>query len=106
MQNRRQGPPNATDAETPVTETPELLERRCPRLGGPVPFGYCRSSEASSHPCPQVFDCWWDRFDVVGHLRAILTEAVFNALGAREPQPKVNRILDLIEMARKTLSKH
>ncbi|MGD8251254.1 MAG: hypothetical protein PVH30_01620 [Desulfobacterales bacterium] len=106
MQNRGNWPPKSTDAEAPVNETPDLLERRCPRLGGPVSFGYCRSLSDSSHPCRQIFDCWWERFDVVGHLRAILPETVFTALGARETLPRVNRIIELIEEARKARSRH
>ena len=43
----------------------ERLVRRCPRLGGEVAFGYCKVCGGEKTPCFKVFDCWWERFDVV-----------------------------------------
>ena len=35
----------------------EHLERRCPRLGGDVAFGYCKVCGEEQSPCFNVFDC-------------------------------------------------
>jgi hypothetical protein len=43
-------------------------------------------------PCFKVFDCWWERFDVV-------------ALSASRPQPKVASLVELIRQARERASR-
>ncbi len=78
---------------------PERLERRCPRLGGDVAFGYCRVCGEGRTPCFKVFDCWWERFDVVAHMQTCLTPDAFAALSARRAQPKVASLVDLIRQA-------
>ena len=78
---------------------PERIERRCPRLGGDVAFGYCKVCGEEKMPCFKVFDCWWERFDVVAHMQACLSPEAFNALSASRPQPKVTSLVDLIRQA-------
>ena len=78
---------------------PERIERRCPRLGGDVAFGYCKVCGEEKMPCFKVFDCWWERFDVVAHMKACLSPEVFDALSASRPQPKVTSLVDLIRQA-------
>ncbi len=77
------------------------LEMRCPRLGGPVNFGYCRQTGPDDRPCFKILDCWWQRFDVAGHLAARLTREEFEALGRHRPSDKVTSLIDLIEQAKK-----
>ena len=76
------------------------LEMRCPRLGGPVNFGYCRGGGDGTRPCFKVLDCWWQRFDVVGHLKSCLPPEEFEALGRRPPE-KITSLIDLIKQAQK-----
>jgi hypothetical protein len=78
---------------------PEHLERRCPRLGGDVAFGYCKVCGEGETPCFKVFDCWWERFDVVAHMQACLSPQAFAALSTNRPQPKVTSLVDLIRQA-------
>ena len=78
---------------------PERLERRCPRLGGDVAFGYCNACGEGETPCFKVFDCWWERFDVVAYMQACLSPDAFDALSARRPQPKMTSLVDLIRQA-------
>jgi hypothetical protein len=78
---------------------PEGLERRCPRLGGDVAFGYCTVCGEGETPCFKVFDCWWERFDVVAYLQACLPPDAFDALSACRPQPKLTSLVDLIRQA-------
>lgn len=75
-------------------------ERRCPRLGGDVNFGYCRRCGEDKAPCFKILDCWWERFDVAGHLRAALPPDVFEKIAVRRPPPdKVTSLVDLIRQA-------
>ncbi len=78
---------------------PERLERRCPRLGGDVAFGYCKACGDEKTPCFKVLDCWWERFDVVAYMKTRLSPETFDALSARRPQPKVASLVDLIRQA-------
>lgn len=79
----------------------DALNRRCPRLGGDVAFGYCRICGEDRAPCFKILDCWWERFDVVGHMRSCLTPPAYTALLNRRPPPnKVTSLVDLIRQAR------
>ncbi len=40
---------------------------RCPQLGGPVPFGYCRRMNRGL-PCAQVVACWAGMFEIADFL--------------------------------------
>ena len=77
----------------------ERFLRRCPRLGGEVAFGYCKVCGEEKTPCFKVFDCWWERFDVVGHMRACLSQEAFDVLSASRPQPRMTNLVDLIRQA-------
>jgi hypothetical protein len=84
---------------------PEHLERRCPRLGGDVAFGYCKACGKGKAPCFKVFDCWWERFDVVAYMKGCLSPDAFDALSASRPQPKVASLVELIRQARERASR-
>ena len=80
---------------------PDTLERRCPRLGHDVDFGYCTHCGENQTPCFKVLDCWWERFDVVTHMKACLTPKVFDALVCHRPPPdKVASLVALIHQAK------
>lgn len=77
--------------------------RRCPRLGGPIHFGYCRTAGEDGGPCWKSLDCWWERFDVADFFRRILGPeqlAALAALADRGPRSKVTSLLDQIRAAR------
>jgi len=79
---------------------PDGFERRCPRLGSDVTFGYCRLCGESQIPCFKVFDCWWERFDVVACMKACLSKEDFEALSKNRRLPdKVASLVDLIRQA-------
>ena len=79
---------------------PDPLERRCPRLGGEVTFGYCKICGDEKKPCFKVLDCWWERFDVVAYMRQRLPADDFAALLAeRTPPDKLTSLMDLIRQA-------
>jgi hypothetical protein len=84
---------------------PEDLDRRCPRLGSDVNFGYCKVCGEEKRPCFKVLDCWWERFDVVAHMQACLSPQAFAALSAsRTPPGKVASLVDLIRQAQVRVS--
>jgi hypothetical protein len=78
---------------------PERLQRRCPRLGGDVPFAYCRTSGEDHSPCLKVMDCWWERFDVVAYLKTRLSVEAFDGLAAR--RPPTDKVASLVELIRR-----
>ena len=75
------------------------LERRCPRLGGPVSFGYCLEDAAAQGPCWKTLDCWWEYFDVAEYLRRRLGDGAVVKLAEARPKPKVLSLLEQIERA-------
>ncbi|MFZ1983048.1 MAG: hypothetical protein WAU91_01465 [Desulfatitalea sp.] len=76
------------------------LERRCPRLGSAVRFGYCRSCEEDRRPCFKVLDCWWEQFDVAAYFRQSLSQEVFERLACPPAPNKVASLVELIQKAR------
>jgi hypothetical protein len=82
----------------------DQLERRCPRLGGSVSFAYCRTSSEDHSVCWKIFDCWWECFDVVGHLKKSLQEDKFKRLVNAKPKPKIVSLVELIEQAKNRVS--
>ena len=79
------------------------LQRRCPRLGSVVPFGYCRTDGQAQGPCFKVLDCWWERFDVALFFQHRLSPETFQRLTDAPPPNKVASLLDLIQQAQRRL---
>lgn len=78
---------------------PDKLQRRCPRLGGVVHFGYCRNLDSRTDPCFKVLDCWWEHFDVVAYFRRCLSEEAFERLADARPPDKVASLVEMIRQA-------
>ena len=79
---------------------PDDFDIRCPRLGSTVRFCYCRTCGDGQNACFGIFDCWWERFDVVAHLRKTLSEEEFVKLAVSRPKPKVSSLIELIAKTR------
>ena len=86
--------------ESSSRATYEEKEIRCPKLGGPVNFGYCRQ-ENSGLPCSRALNCWSPYFDAETLFRETLTDAQFEDCFFKPPQTKMDTLLELIERARK-----
>ena len=87
-----------------MSEQPiEDLERRCPRLGSPIPFRYCLISGEDDTICWKILDCWWETFNVESYLKKNMSETEFNHLMARadKPKNKIGSILDIVEKVKK-----
>jgi N utilization substance protein B len=88
------------DMKMKTGDDKDSLERRCPRLGGPVPFKYCRTTGEGNMPCFKIMDCWWETFDIRTYLENTLSEAAFKSILEAHPPDKIASILDLIEQAK------
>ena len=86
--------------ETQLKNDKDNLEQRCPRLGGPITFKYCRDSGENQKPCFKIMDCWWETFDVRTYLKEILSESDFKALMDAKPPDKIASLIDIIEQAK------
>ncbi|MEJ2718061.1 MAG: hypothetical protein P8182_13135 [Deltaproteobacteria bacterium] len=82
----------------------EDKEIRCPRLGGPITFSYCRI-ENQGRPCSKALNCWASHFDVESLFRKNMTPEEFEACFFGPPPSKVGTLLELIEKARKVIEK-
>ncbi|MEN8245178.1 MAG: transcription antitermination factor NusB [Thermodesulfobacteriota bacterium] len=76
-------------------------EKRCPRLGGPVPFKYCMDTGDGTGPCFKIMDCWWEDFDIRSYLEQNVSPEALNRLVKAKPPPKVTSLVELIEQAKK-----
>ncbi|MBN1664201.1 MAG: hypothetical protein JW943_11420 [Deltaproteobacteria bacterium] len=79
-------------------------EIRCPRLGGEVPFSYCRR-ENGHMPCPRTIICWQAFFPVEQFLMENMTPEDWEQFSGQQPKDKVTTLLDLIEAAKKRAQK-
>ncbi len=86
-----------------MDDTRDKLNRRCPRLGSPVFFQYCRTCEDEKQPCWKIIDCWWETFDVNAYLRANVSEETLKRLSEAKSEPKVSHLVTLIEQAKQRL---
>jgi hypothetical protein len=77
------------------------MKHRCPRLGGPVSFEYCRYHASEKNPCWKILDCWWESFDVVALLTKELGEKAVKQLANTRPPPKTESLMTLIQQAQK-----
>ena len=87
-----------------VEKQPESLyedkEIRCPKLGGPVTFGYCRIEDIG-RPCFRAITCWKNHFAVEALFRDSMSEEEFDKCFSRPPPSRVGTLLELIEKAKK-----
>ena len=82
-------------------DSEKMLQRRCPRLGGPVTFHYCRTCSGEKKACWKIIDCWWEIFDVQRYLKDTLSEEEYRCLiENRQPKPKVTSLLEILEKTR------
>jgi hypothetical protein len=78
------------------------LEIRCPKLGGPVTFAYCRR-EAGTIPCQRTILCWQHIFPVEAFLKSNLSEDDWARWANQGPKAKMTTLLELIEAAKQRL---
>lgn len=65
---------------------------RCPQLGGPIDFGYCRELNQGL-PCRKALDCFQHQFPVEVFFRRILTDEAFSDCFLASPPDRYGRVL-------------
>ena len=75
------------------------LDIRCPLLGHPLTFSYCRSANPVE-PCRKILDCWFTRFDVEGFVRENFPKETLEKIVC-PPKPKM---LSILEIARRAMA--
>ena len=74
------------------------LETRCPRLGGSVPFDYCRKV-AEGLPCNQCLICWETVFPVREYMARVLNEDEWRTAFEQPPSSRLEKILEAASRA-------
>ncbi len=72
----------------------------CRKLGHHLTFSYCRS-ERNGKPCPMVFDCWFEKFDIGSYMKTHFQPEDVAYIGQGKPD-KVMTLLELIQRAQNT----
>ncbi len=80
--------------------TNSALVRRCPILGGPVHFGYCKTGGEQQLPCRKIIDCWWETFDIEKYLKDTMKEEDLAKLIDPKPPNKIANILKAAEKSK------
>lgn len=73
---------------------------RCPRLGQPIAFSYCRR-ESNGLPCFKSLDCWFEHFKVAEYFKSILSDEEWKKVFEKPSKTKVQSLIELIEEAKK-----
>ncbi|RJP19906.1 MAG: hypothetical protein C4527_26270 [Candidatus Omnitrophota bacterium] len=68
---------------------------RCPQLGGPVHFEYCRRMNRNL-PCHQLYKCWSEEFDVDDYVKQNFTEEEIVNVFHTPPLGRVGTIFDVL----------
>ncbi len=74
--------------------------RRCPPLGGPVPFKYCRTVN-NKLPCHRILECWGAKFDVAEWLKENYTDNEIRQSMTPDGRSRLDKILRAAHEAKK-----
>jgi hypothetical protein len=78
-----------------ITQYDDTEIWRCPQLGGPVTFHYCRRMNADL-PCPNLIRCWEKQIDVVPFLETHYTSDVIDTVFANPQKGRIGSIFDTL----------
>ncbi len=70
--------------------------RRCPSLGGEVPFLYCRKADQTG-PCRRLPGCWLDRIDIFEYIRRFYTNEEVERYFSHSDTDRLSQILKQLE---------
>lgn len=74
------------------------LEIRCPILGHPLHFSYCRCTQGNV-PCRKILDCWHQRIPIQQFVHQHFDRETVQRLVAA-PKPKLMSILEIAQRAK------
>jgi len=77
---------------------------RCPKLGGEVPFSYCKIVQ-DGRPCERIMVCWEVFLDIEAYLRDHYTPSEIEHFLHPTPKDKMTTLIDIIEQAKKSSGK-
>ena len=83
-----------------MNEEHDELNIRCPQLGGPVPFYYCRTMNTKL-PCARIIVCWEGELDIGAFLKNNYSEEELEKAFKPDPRTRVQKIIQIAEEARK-----
>lgn len=69
---------------------------RCPQLGGPVTFDYCRRMNKKL-PCYNLFRCWGDKIDLQTWLTENFTQEEIQQAMEKPANMRIQSIFDVIQ---------
>lgn len=84
-----------------MLEEHDKLSRRCPPLGGEVPFLYCRTVNMKL-PCKRIEQCWSLKFEVSEWLEKNFTPEQLEKTFSSDEHSRIQKILKIAYEALKT----
>lgn len=85
------------EKERPTLKKYDAIEKwRCPQLGGPVTFEYCRRMHVGL-PCNQLFNCWNGQIDVQAYLDENFTQEELNSVFEKPSPGRVGTMVDVLK---------
>ncbi|MBZ0256804.1 hypothetical protein K8I31_12130 [bacterium] len=69
---------------------------RCPQLGGPVTFDYCRRMNKKL-PCYNLFRCWGEKLDLQTWLTENFTQEEIQQAMEKPANMRIQSIFDVIQ---------
>ena len=73
---------------------------RCPMLGGPVTFAYCRKMN-DGLPCTRILACWLQQLPLVDFLKTYYSPEELQSAFAAERKGRLARMMEAVEDAQK-----
>jgi len=73
---------------------------RCPQLGGPVTFGYCRVMNDGTL-CQRMLKCWGGTPEIVAYLERHFTADELAAILGAPATDRLTRIINTLEQGKK-----
>ena len=83
-----------------MIEEHDALIIRCPRLGGEVPFQYCRTVN-DDLPCRKIIICWEFRIEIGKFLNEHYSIDEIQRALAPPSKTRIETLIELIEKAKK-----
>ncbi len=90
-----------TDTTRPTLTKYDPIEKlRCPQLGGPVTFEYCRKMNMGL-PCHQLYKCWEEELDIDEYVKSNFTQEEIDKVFNTPPPGRVGTIFDVLQRVEK-----
>ena len=78
----------------------DLEAWRCPQLGGPAPFKYCRTMNGD-RPCARIIDCWGGSVEIESFLGANYAMEDLKEIFGGPKKGRVDRIVETLDRVKR-----